>query len=204
MTTLAFREVGLAWDEASLRVLALGDREHVPLEWLGALLSHCSIRILEAPRRAEPRRLGVETVGGDWYVAGVDGPDPHAFHLSLIALESLVQQAPGVTLVGLGQGSALCLSLACCWPERLTAVVAYNGALPAFLPGALEEREMAGLPFLCVPGRDAQELIERGGQVQTLEAWDELAVKEWVVSLGDRASPRGLPRIRAWRETRER
>ena len=190
MTTLSFREVGLPWDEASRQIVALGDRAHVPLEWLRALLPHCSIRILEAPRRAEPRRFGVSTAAGDWYVRGADGPDPHAFHVSLIALESFVQRAPGVSLLGLGQGAVLCLSLACCWPERLDAVVAYRGSLPAFPPGALEEREMAGLPLLCIPGGDTRDLVQRGGRVEAWETWDALAVNQWLASSTDQASER--------------
>jgi len=172
----------LPWGDSRKRVIALGDRSHVPRSWLGELLPHFAVRMLEAPRRADPRRYGVPTDPGDWYVEGSEGPDPHAFHLSLVALEALVAEAPGVSLVGIGQGAVLCLSLACCWPERLSAVVACEGGLPAFPPGGLEERPLAGLPLLCV-GRatgSTHALEGRGARVYERDAWDAAATAAWL------------------------
>lgn len=183
MTPLAFRDSGLRWDEAARRIVALGDRAHARLGVLDEWVPDFSIRLLEAPRRAEPRRYGVPTEAADWYVDGDEGPDPYAFHLALASLESMLWDTPEVSLVGVGQGASLCLSLACCWPERLVAVIAREGTLPCFPPGAVAERPMEGLPVLCVgaAAASASELARRGASVEVWLDWDAAAGRAWLL-----------------------
>ncbi len=130
---------------------------------------------LEAPRAADPRRFGVPTRSGDWYLADERGPEPCSFGLALIALERFVlhQRRRGPEppiLMGVGQGATLCLALVRCWAEALAGVIAID-ARPAELPsGAIEEAPLAGLPILILEragqvGPDASALADRGGCV---------------------------------------
>jgi predicted esterase len=183
-STLSFLDLGRPFGEAEQRIFALGDGTHAAKDWACELAPHFALRVLEAPRRADPRRHGVASRAGDWYVEGAQGPDPHAFHLSLAALEDCVLACAGgrLCLLGVGQGAVLCLSLACCWPERLAAVVACAGGLPSFPPGGLEERPLNGLPLLCI-GRataSARALEARGGQVSERADWNPQHAVAWL------------------------
>ena len=70
-------------DPEAAPLLALGDHRHPVGEWIAPLAEHFAIRSIEAPRRADPRRFGVATASGDWYVEGPDGPDPDALSCDL-------------------------------------------------------------------------------------------------------------------------
>jgi hypothetical protein len=174
-------------------MLALGDGSHRAGNWLGVLSADFAIRVLEAPRRADPRRFGTPTEPGDWYVATGSGPDPHAFVLSLSALEETLLEGSDdrLPIVGIGQGAALALSLACCWPERLAAVVACKGDLPVFPPGGIAERPMVGLPILCVACDSMIALEHRGGRVAEHEVWDDERVHRWLID-ATRLGARGI------------
>lgn len=185
-TTLSHRALGLPWWSARQRVLALGDRAHDLRDPLTALAADAAIRVLEPPRRADPRRFGHPSEPGDWFVESELGPDPHAFHLSLVALEALLLEAGGerLALFGMGQGAALCLALACCWPERLSAVVASDGVLPALPAGALAEQPLDRLPVLCVAGArgSASALRRRGALVSELAGAGGSELAAWLRS----------------------
>ena len=176
--------MGLSWQSTPHRILALGDRSQPAHDAVQALAPNFAIRILEAPRRADPRRYGFATDAGDWYVESDMGPDPHAFHLSLAALEtSLLEVRDGAAvLFGVGQGAVLSLSLACCWSERLAAVVACGGNLPTLPAGGLLERPLSGLPILCVGASSAstKQLLARGACVTESALRDATGIATWL------------------------
>jgi hypothetical protein len=143
-------------------VIALGDRAHAVDAWLQPLYADFAFCSLEAPRAADPRRYGVPTRSGDWYlaheahVADEQGPEPSSFGLALIALERFVLQERSDSLrrppilLGVGQGATLSLALARCWAEELAGVVAIDGPLAELPAGAIEEAPLAGLPILIL------------------------------------------------------
>jgi hypothetical protein len=118
-----------------------------------ALAGDFDVRLVHAPRRADPRRYGLPLEHGHWLVGPCDAPDPHALFATLRALEVLLletaatESRPG--LVAWGEGASLALALASCWGDRLGALVAIGGGLPA-LPPEVGGPELAGLPILRV------------------------------------------------------
>lgn len=178
--SLGFARLGQPRGAAPL-VIALGDREHTVDAWLQPLCDDFSLVSLEAPRAADPRRFGVPTRSGDWYLGDEVGPEPSSFGLALIALERFVlhersslagrtdgTQAP--ILMGVGQGATLCLALARCWAEALAGVIAIDGRLSELPTQAIEERPLLGLPILLDEraGHSEQDralLVDRGGSV---------------------------------------
>jgi predicted esterase len=153
-------------------MIALGDREHTVDAWIRPLCGEFAFSSLEAPRTADPRRFGVPTRSGDWYLADERGPEPSSFGLALIALERFVlheqdrAQAPPI-LLGVGQGATLALALAQCWAEVLGGVIAIDGQLPELPAGAIEETPLTGLPFLIVGSADPVESIEPSHLIRT-------------------------------------
>jgi pimeloyl-ACP methyl ester carboxylesterase len=134
--------------------------------------------LVHAPRRADPRRYGLPLEHGHWFVGPPEAPDPHGLYNALAALEDLLvrlraPQALAPVLVGSGGGATLALALASCWGDRLRAVVAIGGVLPA-LPEEVERASIEGLPILWLseptPERRAgnpfsNELAARGAHV---------------------------------------
>ena len=148
-------------------LIAVRGRDLRVATWLETLTGTHRVTALEGPRGVDPRRFGVPTEGSDWYVDG----DPASFGLCLAQLERvLLAREPGVLLVGDGQGAALALALACCWPERLAGVIAIDGALPELPAGALAEAPMHDLQVSLVgaTGDTASRLRARGAQVTCL------------------------------------
>jgi hypothetical protein len=144
--------------------------------WLAGLGERCRLTVLDGPRATEPRRFGLPAVGYDWYVEG----DPAGFGLCLAALERVLLAAePPVWLAGDGQGAALALALACCWPERLAGVIAIDGALPELPDGALAEAPLAQLPVLLLGTSlaSAPALRARGARVVDVRDALPLAVE---------------------------
>ncbi len=146
-------------------MIALGDREHTVDAWLQPLCGEFAFSSLEAPRTADPRRFGVPTRSGDWFLADESGPEPCSFGLALIALERFVlherdRRPEPPILLGVGQGATLCLVLAQCWAEVLGGVIAIDGQLAELPAGAIEETPLSGLPFL---------ILGRAGHVESLE-----------------------------------
>jgi hypothetical protein len=155
-------------------VIAVRGRDASVGVWLEGLADGYRVTSLAGPRAIDPRRFGVPSQGSDWYVEG----DPASFGLCLAQLErALLAREPGVLLVGDGQGAALVLALACCWAERLSGVIAIDGALPELPADALAERPMKELPVLLAGDhRDsAAWLQERGARVSSVESLDSLA-----------------------------
>jgi pimeloyl-ACP methyl ester carboxylesterase len=180
----------------SAPVVALGESESGLARWLAPLQPQFDITILHAPRRDGPRRFGVPAHGGCWYV-GHDTSDPHGFMLSLLQLERFVLDIRSASelpiIVGAGQGAALALALASCWPERLRAVVAIDGSAPRLPAEALEPRPLAGLPVLLIAPSAraraaAEQLARQGAQTtcRTLDASDPLTLRAWIETLGSR------------------
>jgi predicted esterase len=196
--SLGFTRFGRPRDAAPL-VVALGDREHTLDAWLQPLRGDFSLVSLDAPRAADPRRFGVPTRSGDWYLAYERGAEPNSFGLSLIALEGFVlherrsiPQPP--ILFGVGQGATLCLTLARCWAEALAGVVAIDGRVAELPTAAIEEAPLSGLPILIVEqaehgheGPDTSEpvathLVERGGRVTLARDADARQTAQQLVS----------------------
>jgi hypothetical protein len=168
-------------------VIVLGDRVHTLDSWLQPLCGDYSLVALESPRSADPRRFGVPTRSGDWYLDDDLGPDPASFGLALIALERFVLHErslpaePGragggqpPVLMGIGQGATLCLALAGCWAEALAGVVAIGGRLVELPADAIEETPLLQLPILLgapaeIAARDHAFLVERGGCVTLVQ-----------------------------------
>jgi predicted esterase len=145
-------------------ILAVRGRDPRVSGWLEQLGSEQRVTLLQGPRASDPRRFGVPAQVWDWYVEG----DPASFGLSLARLERLLlERDPGALLIGDGQGAALVLALACCWPERLAGVIAIDGTLPELPDGALAEAPMAGLPVFLAGGAldSAPQLEARGARV---------------------------------------
>ncbi len=161
--SLGFARSGRKPGSAAL-VIALGDRAHRVDAWLQPLFEDLAFCSLEAPRAADPRRYGVPTRSGDWYLADEADeadeahehePEPSSFGLALIALERFVlHERSGASrppiLLGVGQGATLSLALAQCWAEELAGVVAIDGPLAELPAGAIEEAPLGGLPILIL------------------------------------------------------
>lgn len=195
--SLGFVPFGMTTGTAPL-IVALGDREHSVDAWLQPLRGDFSFLSLEAPRTADPRRFGVPTRSGDWYLADERGPEPCSFGLALIALERFVLDARRRSpeppfLLGVGQGATLCLALARCWAEALAGVIAIDGGLAELPQGAIEEVPLSGLPILVVDGsvhgrpgaaqRLPAQLSDRGGCVTLACEADALPITSWLANV---------------------
>jgi hypothetical protein len=152
--------------------IALRGRDPVMARWLESLRATRSVTVLDGPRGIDPRRFGVPSAGADWYLDPEGAPEPASFGLALAHLERVLRaRAPGAVLAGDGQGAALALALACCWPERLAAVIAIDGALPRVPAGALDERPLDGLRVLLAgPQAGGAERLEARGARVTRDA----------------------------------
>ncbi len=194
--SLGFSRLGSTESAAPL-VIALGDRKHSVDGWIQPLSGEFAFSSLEAPRTADPRRFGVPTRSGDWYLADERGPEPSSFGLALIALERFVlherERHPDPPyLLGVGQGATLALALAQCWAEVLSGVIAIGGQLPELPPGAIDETPLSGLPFLILGSADPAEsaepsdpirayLTDRGGRVTAARAFGaERSLAAWL------------------------
>jgi pimeloyl-ACP methyl ester carboxylesterase len=134
--------------------------------------------LLHAPRRADPRHYGCALERGHWLVGPPEAPDPYALFNVLEALEALlIGTARGRPfLVGSGGGATLALATASCWGDRLRAVVAVGGRLPA-LPAGVVRARIEGLPILWHPDPQSgssvgaaslEALVSRGAVVSTV------------------------------------
>lgn len=125
---------------------------------LATLAGDFDVWLVHAPRRADPRRYGRPLEHGHWLVGPCEAPDPHALFATLRALEALLLETKAMEarpgLVAWGEGASLALALASYWGDRLGAVVAIGGGLPA-LPPEVGGAELAGLPILRVSVRDS-------------------------------------------------
>ena len=184
---LGYRELGAPGAPPRPPLLALASSDFDLESQLAGLEHRFRVLLLAAPRRANPRRFGLPSLTGDWYLGDDEAPDPLGFGLCLEQLERFVVDdaaglGPGARplLLGAGQGAALALALACCWPERLAGVVAIAAALPPLPEGMLAERPLAGLPISLAPASSAVEdraraaraaaaLRARGARVRELE-----------------------------------
>ena len=191
--SLGFARFGRPDGDAPL-VVALGDREHRVDAWLQPLCDDFSFVALEAPRAADPRRFGVPTRSGDWYLADELGAEPSSFGIALIALERFVlhersRAAEPPLLLGTGQGATLCLALARCWAEALAGVVAIDGRLAELPTAAIEETPLSGLPILILeragrPEPVRSQLVDRGGCITLASDTDPCQPASWLADLG--------------------
>ena len=189
--SLGFARFGRPEGDAPL-VVALGDREHTVDTWLRPLYDEFSFVSLEAPRAADPRRFGVPTRSGDWYLADDLGAEPSSFGGALIALERFVlherSRAPELPiLIGCGQGATLCLALARCWAEALAGVVAIGGRLAELPTAAIEEAPLSGLPILMLeragPEGTGMHFADRGARVTHARDTDASQLASWLSDL---------------------
>ena len=168
-SALGHRELDVAGpaDPARPVLIALGGRDDAVERLVAPLADAYRVDVLEPPRRAHPRRPGVPSGPGDWLLGESAAPDPLSLGLCLEQLEQfLLARDDRPLLFGAGQGATLALSLALIWPERLGAVIAWGGCLPALPAGALAEQPLAGLIVVRVAEPDAR----TGGEVELLRA----------------------------------
>jgi hypothetical protein len=178
--------------------------ERMPLVWvlesddegaealLSALAGDFDLRLVHAPRRADPRRYGRPLEHGHWLVGPCDAPDPHALFATLRALEALLlemaaaEARPG--LVAWGEGASLALALASCLGDRLGPVVAIGGGPPA-LPPEVEGAELSGLPILRVSGRGTGRSSADAERAEQDRRWAELERRGARITYQEQAGP---------------
>lgn len=116
--------------------------------------------LLVAPRAPHPASMG----GYSWYPPlpqGSSWPQLDAFRPAVEALLALMDAWPGfpaadfrsLRLVGFSQGAALAYAFALLYPERVSALAALAGFLPADAEAHLPQEALAGLPVFITHGR---------------------------------------------------
>jgi pimeloyl-ACP methyl ester carboxylesterase len=153
-------------------------REHsTHVETLPLLRMVADGRRIIAPRSA--RWSGYGDGGRFSWFSSISPPliEPVGFGDTLIQLESLLIEhqdtgsSLGTTVLGLGQGCAMALTLAALWPELIRGVIAVDAMWPQAPGWTLLGRDMASVRALVVGGDSGtrEQLTSRGADLTEVE-----------------------------------
>jgi pimeloyl-ACP methyl ester carboxylesterase len=189
-------------DQASCdgTLIGLHDDQSTHLEILPLLRAIADGRRIIAPRSA--RWSGYDRGGRYTWFSSISPPlvEPVGFGDTLIQLESLVLDhqdtatARGMTVLGLGQGGAMALTLAALWPELIRAVIAIDAVWPQAPGWRPPTRDMSSVETLLI-GVDAatrEQLASRHASLSELEpiTSDPLladACRQWMIGTAARS-----------------